>query len=238
MRDQYAGDVSDVIKFAFLRALVGTDRSLGIAWYYAVGNDGRPDGRHLEWREEHAWKLLDPTLHVHLAALPERSIAALELAAIWPTDTVFYTEPMPNRENRHHWAARKRSALERANIIFLDPDNGLGEETEKHATYSEIALLRRPGRAIVFISFPGRSKPHSVLLTELHERLRDQTGADHIMTLRTNISVPAQEGARSLVQRQRWFTVVDADATLIERAQNLVAALGSVPRVGANLNFA
>jgi hypothetical protein len=32
MRDQYAGDVSDVIKFAFLRALTGVDRTLGIAW--------------------------------------------------------------------------------------------------------------------------------------------------------------------------------------------------------------
>jgi hypothetical protein len=237
MRDQYAGDVSDVIKFAFLRGLAGTDRSLGVAWYYAAGHDGRRDGRHLEWRDEHAWKLLDPALHDHLAALQERSVAALEMAAIWPTHTVFYTEPMPNRANRQHWAARKRSLLEGADIVFLDPDNGIGEETEKHATYTEIALLRRPGRAIVFISFPGRSKTHSVLLTELHERLRAQTGADHIMTLRTNISVPAKEGSRSLVQRQRWFTVVDADAALIERARIFVAALGTVPRVGANLHF-
>lgn len=36
MRDQYAGDVSDFLKFAFLRALAGEDRILGIAWYYAT----------------------------------------------------------------------------------------------------------------------------------------------------------------------------------------------------------
>ena len=54
MRDQYAGDVSDVLKFAFLRALAGADRTLGIAWYYAPGDDGRADGRHLEWRDEPA----------------------------------------------------------------------------------------------------------------------------------------------------------------------------------------
>jgi hypothetical protein len=77
MRDQYAGDVSDVLKFAFLRALVGTDRTLGIAWYYAPGDDGRADGRHLEWRDEAAWRLLDEKLHAGLAALPERSIVAL-----------------------------------------------------------------------------------------------------------------------------------------------------------------
>ncbi len=40
MRDQYAGDISDVLKFAFLRALSGVDRALGIAWYYVPGHDG------------------------------------------------------------------------------------------------------------------------------------------------------------------------------------------------------
>jgi hypothetical protein len=56
MRDQYVGDVSDVLKIAFLRALAGADRTLGIAWYYAPGDDGRADGRHLEWRDEAAWQ--------------------------------------------------------------------------------------------------------------------------------------------------------------------------------------
>jgi hypothetical protein len=94
MRDQYAGDVSDVLKFAFLRALASTDRTLGIAWYYAPGDDGRPDGRHLEWRDEVAWRLLDEELHAGLATLPERSIAALEQAAIWPKGALFHREPI------------------------------------------------------------------------------------------------------------------------------------------------
>ena len=57
MRDQCAGDVSGVLKFAFLRALPGTNRTLGIAWYYYVpGDDVRSDGRHLEWQNEAAWQ--------------------------------------------------------------------------------------------------------------------------------------------------------------------------------------
>ncbi len=63
MRDQYAGDVGDVLKFSFLRALARADRRLGIAWYYAPGDNGRPDGRHLEWRDEPAWRRLDPAPH-------------------------------------------------------------------------------------------------------------------------------------------------------------------------------
>jgi len=81
MRDQYAGDVSDVLKFAFLRALAGADRKLGVAWYYAPGHDGSTDGRHLEWIKEPSWQLLDKELHAGLATLPERSVAALEQAA-------------------------------------------------------------------------------------------------------------------------------------------------------------
>jgi hypothetical protein len=64
MRDQYAGDVSDVLKFAFLRALTGV---LGIAWYYAARNDNRPDGKHIKWQSEPAWQRLDAQLHAGLS---------------------------------------------------------------------------------------------------------------------------------------------------------------------------
>ena len=235
MRDQYAGDVSDVLKFAFLRALAGADRTLGIAWYYAPGDDGRTDGRHLEWRDEAAWRLLDEELHAGLAALPERSIAALERAAIWPKGALFHREPMPSRLERSAWAMQKRGALDGANIVFLDPDNGVGAESEKHATFTEIRLLRRLGRAVVFITFPGRNLKHDALLRQLHERLAVEVGAGNVITLRTNVSVPRAAGSRSYVQRQRWFTVVEPDAELTARAQAFAIALASVPRVRARL---
>lgn len=235
MRDQYAGDVSDMLKFAFLRALAGADRTLGIAWYYAPGDDGRADGQHLEWRDEAAWRLLDEELHVGLATLPERSIAALEQAAIWPKGVVFHREPMPSRFQRGAWGMHKRNTLDGANIVFLDPDNGVGAETEKHATFTEIRLLRKPGRAIVFITFPGRNLKHDALLWQLHERLATEVGAETVITLRTNVSVPRAAGSRSYVQRQRWFTVVDPDPELTAKAQAFAIALMSVPRVRARL---
>jgi hypothetical protein len=236
VRDQYVGDVSDVLKFAFLRALVGKDRTLGIAWYYVPGNDGRADGRHLEWRDEAAWRLLDAELHAGLAALPERSIAALEEAAIWPAGALFHREAVPPRVERGAWGMRKRNALGGADIVFLDPDNGVGAETEKHATFSEVRLLRRPDRAIVFITFPGRNMAHDALLRRLHENLRIETDAEKMITLRTNVSVPRANGSRSYVQRQRWFTIIDPDAELTARAQAFANVLVSVPRVRARLD--
>ncbi len=236
MRDQYAGDVSDVLKFAFLRALAGADRTLGVAWYYAPGDDGRADGRHLEWRDEPAWRLLDAQLYAGLSALPERSIAALERAMIWPDGALFHRDPMPPRVERGSWGARKRTALHGADIVFLDPDNGIGAESEKNATFSEIRLLRKPGRAIVFITFPGRTMPHDALLRRLHERLAVEADTENGFTLRTNVSVPRAAGASSYVQRQRWFTVVDPDAELTARARSFAEALAAVPRVRAHLD--
>jgi hypothetical protein len=238
MRDQYAGDVSDVLKFAFLRALAGSDRTLGIAWYYVLGHDGRADGRHVEWRNEAAWRRLDEELYAGLAALPERSIAALERAAIWPKGAAFHRDPMPPNARRSAWGLQKRAALEDSDIVFLDPDNGLGEMSQKHATFSEVRVLRKPGRAIVFITFPGRSMAHDALLRQLHGRLVAEADASSVVTLRTNVSVPRANGSPYYVQRQRWFTVVDPDVELIARAKVFAKALASIPRAKACLDEA
>jgi hypothetical protein len=236
MRDQYAGDISDILKIAFLRALAENDRMLGVAWYYAPGDDGRPDGKHLEWQREPAWQRLDLQLHSGLLAMTERTVAALQSAAIWPHGTLFRDEPIPSGLLRDAWGQEKRLLLDKANIIFIDPDNGLGKKSRKHATLSEVQLLRRVGRAIIFITFPGRTLPDDVLVQKLHERLRNETGAKTIITLRTNVSVPSVKRLGYFVQRQRWLTVIDPDQELVSRAHRYVDALRSIPRVRATLD--
>jgi hypothetical protein len=55
-----------------------------------------------------------------------------------------------------------------------------------------------------------------------------EAGAESIVTLRTNVSVPRAVGSRSYVQRQRWFTVVDSDAAIISRARAFSDILASI----------
>jgi hypothetical protein len=232
MRDQYAGDISDFLKFAFLRALAGTDRTLGVAWYYAPGDDGRPDGRHLEWRSEVAWQQLDTELHSNLSALSERSIDALEHTAIWPQGVLFHRDPVVQGQ-RTAWALKKRSDLYDADLVFLDPDNGLSEKsTLKHATFEDIKMLRQPGRAIVFITFPGRIK-HDILLKNLHDALAENAHAENSFTLRTSVRVTTESG--HIVPRLRWFTIVDANQELVNRAALFAQKLSSLPGVRAHL---
>lgn len=236
MRDQYAGDISDFVKFAFLRALVADDMSLGVAWYYVPDHDGGPDGRHLEWRDDLAFKEFDPFLHEGLAGLPERSVTALEGAPIWPNGTVFHSDPVPTKDGRAAWSENKRQVLDGADVVFLDPDNGLGDSGVKHATYSDVRRLRKPGRAIVFITFPGRSS-HQELVRRLHQRLVSEAGADRLLTLRTNVSVPRAPGSPYVVQRQRWFTIVDPTETLIARSRAFAERLAALPRARAVVDF-
>ncbi len=233
MRDQYAGDISDVLKFGLLRALAANDRKLGIAWYYAPGHDGRADGRHLEWQDDEAWCRLDSDVAHALANLPERSVAALEGAQLWPAGAIFHREQMPHFTKRADWASRKRDALGACDLVFLDPDNGLGSDPEKHATFAEVRALRKTGRAIVFITFPKRVS-HDLQVRELHQRLRNETGTETVFTIRTSVSVQSSN-PKYFVPRARWFTLVDADATLLHRAQSFALALSSIRRAVAKI---
>lgn len=229
MRDQYAGDLSDLLKFAFLRAVTGSEKSLGVAWYYISENDGRADGRLREWRGQVQWRDLDSMTFNGLAELSEPSVAGLEQLPIWPESVVFHREVVPRRPHRERWFEQMRTTMGDADIVFLDPDNGLGERGRKHVSTVEIESLRRSGRTIVLITFPGRHLPHDQLVERLHQVLKGKSGANSVVTLRTSISVPNGGTSRSMVQRQRWFTVIDPDPALTERVHAFRAAPSRIP---------
>jgi hypothetical protein len=232
MRDQYAGDISDLIKLSLLRSLTGPGRRLGIAWYYVENYDGRPDGRHLEWREDAKWHELDRELANELAALPDRSVSSLQALPVYPRNTSFFSEAVPSSRERPRWADRMRSSLDNANLVFLDPDNGLGRPSRKHATIDDIANLRRSGRTVCFIVFPGRTHPHDRLVEHLHSRLLNEARANSAATLRTSVSLLGRNG---YLPRSRWFTLVDPAPSDVEQLDAFARRLAAMPRTRADV---
>jgi hypothetical protein len=227
MRDQYAGDVSDLLKFAFLRTLSAAGKTIGVGWYYNPAHDGRPDGLHREYCDEPKWASFDLTLSNALRKLPEQSVAALEKLPIWPMKTRFHRVPVPSTGNRQAWACDMVKALQEASIIFLDPDNCVGRASERHATIAEVAAMRRPGRAVVLIKFPGHHRKHAQQIDEYHKMLRDQAGAVSVVTVRTCVWLQQP--------RSRWFTIIDADDVLVGRAKEFAHRLNRIDKCSADV---
>lgn len=233
MRDQYVADISDMLKYALLRLLAGADRSLGIAWYYNPDHDGRTDGGHREYLQDSTWSTLDGHLWRALKDLPEpRTVAAIEALPIWPTGSTFHGVPVPPRQSRAAWADGMCRRLADRDFVFLDPDNGLGRSTPRHATAEEIKALRRPGRSIMLIKFPGRVR-FDAQEDAYHAQLRDTTGATRIMTLRSSVTIPGINGRK--VPRFRWFTLLDYDDGLAARMADFCGRLEDIQGVRASI---
>ena len=227
MRDQYAGDISDLLKLALLRQLARDDRTIGVGWYYNAGHDGRNDGRHREYCDEPKWASLDEAAWSALKNLPEQSVAALERLSIWPAKTRFHRVPVARAGDRRGWAENMRKILQGSDLVFLDPDNGVGPATERNTTVAEVAAMRRAGRAVVLIKFPGRQQKHSEQVEDYHKLLHEGAGTRSVVTVRTSVWLNQP--------RVRWFTIIDADGALIARAEEFARLLNGVERCGADV---
>lgn len=225
MKDQYVGDISDLLKYHFIRS-VACGRRIGMAWYYVPDHDGRPDGQHIEWQSCAAHHTIDPEVSSGLKQLAERTVAIVENASFWPTGTMFHREPVAIGRGRRAWADSMNNALQGSGFVFCDPDNGLGA-SPKHVHFDELHQLMTGDRVVSFITFPKRV-PHIQQVADLHRDLHRETGASSILTIRTSVSVQGKNGKQP---RARWFTLLNPDAQMVAASQQfadrLQAALGA-----------
>jgi hypothetical protein len=215
MRDQFAGDITDWLKFSLLRALAANDRSIGIAWYY------------IEDRPEVTPEVLDAEVAEALATLRERSVSALEQLSIWKNGTKFFRKHIPHSQYRDRWLEEMRSYLNECEIVLLDPDNGLGNPDALHATLGEVSRMRSPGRTIILIHFPNFAEKHDSQITNHHQAIAAATKTKSVFTIKTGVTVQRQNpyGANLPLHRPRWFTVIDGDDVIRNRAKEFVAKL-------------
>ncbi|MBR1509029.1 MAG: hypothetical protein IJ619_13635 [Eubacterium sp.] len=148
MQDRYAGDVGDYGKIALLRFLQAQGFSIGVNWYRvaemdseknADGSYKQNDGKYLiseKLRE------CDPTLADHLMKIAHskrRSIRSIQKADLIP-GAIYFDVPL-SVEGRSEWHQKGMDKLAEADLVFMDPDNGLkvksiGKRSAKSIKYT------------------------------------------------------------------------------------------------------
>ncbi len=221
MRDQFAGDISDLLKFALLRTLAANDKRLGIGWYFVPGDNGRPDGRHREFCTATTWKNLDEAVWKALVDLPKRSVEALEELPFWPSGTIFHRNPILIGKQRESWFEEMKNRLAECDLVFLDPDNGLGSSSKKHARVKEIRIMRKDGRVVILIKFPAFI-PHKEQIANYHRQLMKEAGAKSVFTITTSVRMAG-------TPRSRWFTIIDGEGVVEVRATKFADTLRQIP---------
>lgn len=199
MQDRYAGDIGDYGKIGLLKALQLHGLSVGVNWYKtdALTVEKNPDGSFKQddgkytIPEKYRW--CDPTLAEKLMGIfhsNNRSISALEEAYLIPR-AIYYNE-IVTINNRATWHKTALEKLRSADIVFLDPDNGMliksvgkgSIRSVKYTFYEEVNDYIDQGQSVLIYNHRSR-KPEEIYFREICERLQVHTGiaADSIFKI-------------------------------------------------------
>ncbi len=169
MQNRYVGDVGDFGKYGLLRALCLPDDdkkrplSLGVVWYLTSDETHNNDGRHIGYLEPTPKNLLEfracePDLYDGLGEIVragDRNVSAIRRQRILPEGTVFYERildlkhstarprPASRIQDRQEWVKGAVHATQDCDLVFVDPDNGIGSTAQAHSRLGAKYVLPR-----------------------------------------------------------------------------------------------
>ena len=214
MQDRYVGDVGDFGKYGLLNEICKKSNEgvrLGINWFYVRRptreEKQRGDGKHISYlRDENIdskkYAVCFPDLYGKLKDIVDsgrRSIKEIENGLILPKETIFYSKPLPyssvnpseREEERKNWFKESLSQLKSADIIFLDPDNGIQTDKVrktqikaiKYVFKDEIKEYYELGKSLIIYNHRDR-KPKSEYDRKITDSLGQISSRNSIEVLR------------------------------------------------------
>jgi hypothetical protein len=230
MRDSYVADVGDFGKYALLNALAGNDLRLGVLWCRNSEPDATQDGRFIEYPE---LRPCDPNLYDRLAQIlknKQRTLRHIENSEILPSNTLFYGTAIPaptapcfseaareaQTRLRAAWLEEAFAGLADAELVFLDPDNGLASSRcKKHLRSGvkyifgdELAAFVERGQSIVLYQHQQRRN----LNEQVTEQRKILASAEpchavsfHRRTTRIYYVIPSEDHESTISERLTCF---------------------------------
>ncbi|SEK22642.1 hypothetical protein SAMN02910353_00213 [Ruminococcus sp. YRD2003] len=228
MQDRYAGDIGDYGKLGLLRKL-SEKYIIGINWYnpgeldFERDKNGKfkqEDGR---YRDFTTFKDYAPDIATALESLKDKhSIKMLEKKKLI-RNAVYYNRIIPRgNDKRSIWHTTAMKKLEKCDVVFLDPDNGLlcnsvkmgSVKSVKYSYYCEVKDYLKNGKTVIIYNHRSRKK-EDVYFNEIIEKLCEESCADRnliqIVTFR-RFSV-------------RDYFIVSKDKNTHNTIQNLIESL-------------
>lgn len=167
MQDRYFGDIGDFAKYGLLRAVTAGQPplSLAVLWYLVPDESHNEDGRHIDYlqktqKNHDHFRPCDPELYDRLGDLVRagrRSVSAVVEHSLLPPGTVYHGVPLDystvlkeqRPSLREHWLHDALAMAADADLIFLDPDNGLEVDSSgpfdglgpKYTFYDDLAAM-------------------------------------------------------------------------------------------------
>ncbi len=171
MKNQYVGDIGDFGKYSMLRAFIDAGVKVGVNWYLTE-DDGSNDGKFTDYLNKCDMRRYCPEVFDALKGVvgnKDKSVFDIEKSGILP-ETIFYSEilkpegtPNDREQERSGWFQESMYELKDAELIFMDPDNGLLESDdatklggEKYVLPSEVESYFIEGHNVVYYCHKGR----------------------------------------------------------------------------------
>lgn len=198
MQDKYVADIGDFGKYALLKYLRHEHASrLGVVWYWVDPDHTdrehqRNDGMHIGYlgvagkNTNHQLRQIDPDLFDQLRGLVtcnQRGTKYVESYALLGTDTIFCSDSVSLAtisKQRDEWLSRALKAVSHADVVFLDPDNGLASSEcigsragdAKFVLRNELIRFWGAGpQALILYHHPGRSTDHDTQILAMTKEL-------------------------------------------------------------------
>lgn len=196
MQDAYVGDIGDFGKYGMLRLVGYSGLRLAVNWYRVIPDPSvetrQDDGKYVQYlNRPQEFRAYDSALFDALQKLiltdRDRKISRIERSGI--LDASYYSAPLQG--DREAWHREALAHTVDADIVFLDPDNGLETRgmyarngaTEKHVRLDELRDYYERGQSVILYQHRPQMTKKELCIQSVLDLNRDFIGADDVYIL-------------------------------------------------------